>query len=344
MKHALLVVVIVVLSVASCVVAQDKPATEKPSWVDNININGYFQSRYVHQDWAVDGFTFRQMYINLFATPNDRTKGLVQWVRFGADPNATSPTDWGDVWVEYKVSDTLTTRIGQSNNHFGLEMPQSSSKRMALERAAVLQGGGARPRGLYFGGLWDRGVWLTYTPQTGKWDPKVTLGVMNGQFRGSDLDSNKNVLVKLHWDRDWGQFGVTRLDGKWTNNLSIPGIPDITDRSAVVGYARWAPQDCRWAAQGEYVDGQLLGNDIDGWYAQAEYRARPGGTAFVKYDTYDPMKGTPNSDWDAWHIGYTQWLDNNNELTLQYMSGKNRADTSDPSRDELAFQWQLGFR
>ena len=317
---------------------------DKADWEDNLKVNGYFQMRARASDFATDDFFFKQMYINLWFTPNDRTKAMIQWTRVGGDAHATANADFGDVWVEHKVTDTLTARMGQSNNNFGLEMNQSSSQRLPLERAAFLQGNGGTAtgatgayKGLYFGGLWDRGLWLTYTPQTTKWDPKVTLGIMNGQFRAGDTNGNKTVLLKAHWNHDWGQFGATWLDGKVTSSPT-------TDRNAILGYVRWAPADCKWAAQAEYVDGELLGADIDGWYGQVEYAPVPEGTAFARYEQYDPMTATPGNEWDAWHLGYAQWIDPYNELTIEYTDGTNEGDLTQCSREEIALQWQLGFR
>lgn len=321
------------------------PATEeKPSWEDKVKIGGYFQTRYAHRDYGRDDFFIKQMYINLDVKPNDRTKARVQWARVGPDPIASSNTDWGDIWAQYAWSDEWSTRVGQSNNFLGLEMNQSSSKRGPLERAAVLQGGGAAPRGLQFGGLYDRGIWVIHTPaeDAGKWHPDAVIGVENGQFRARDKNNAKNIVVRLNWDRDWGQFGTTWLDGTWTNDTGLVGVPAVSRRDAIMGHVRVDPANCDWAFQGEYVDGNLLGNDIEGWYAQLEYDPSADGTAFVKYDKYNPAVGVVNNHWDCWHVGYAHWLDSNNELTVQWTNGTNRM-MAPSSRDEVALQWQLGF-
>lgn len=320
------------------------PGEKKPGWEDKVKINGYFQSRYIHRDWGQDEFLLRRMYINLIVTPNDRTKAVITWARIGPDPMGLTNVDWANVFVDYKIDDQFTVRAGQGPDWFGLETAQGSGSRLALARAAVLEGGQGKPLGMYFAGPWDRGAWLVRNPTSDDWwDPQVIFGVMNGQFRATDKNSNKTLSVDLKWKPSWGEFGASWLDGWWTNDVGLPGVTGTTRRSAVLGYARWDPDWCRFAVQGEYLDGKLLGNNVDGWYTQLEYDPAPDGTAFVKYEQYDPAHGVPANQYDAWHVGYAHWLDGNNELTLQYTSGENRQVAGSTSRDELALQWQLGF-
>ena len=167
--------------------------------------------------------------------------------------------------------------------------------------------------------------------------------MMNGQFRATDKDNNKTISVDLKWRPEWGEFGASWLNGRWVNDLGMPTVAGSTQRNALLGYVRWDPDWCKLAVQGEYVDGNLLGNDIDGWYTQLEYDPSPDGTADVKYEKYDPAHGIPNNHYDAWHVGYAHSLDPNNELTLQYTSGENRQAAGMTSRDEVAVQWQFGF-
>ncbi len=345
----LFLVVTVLLAVALPAMAQGDS-----SWADRISINGYFHMRYEAMDWAnaQDQFVLRRMYINLMIDANERTKAVITWTRIGPDPALTSSTDWANIFVDYMINDQWTARIGQAPDSFGLETMQGSSQRIALERAAVLEGGyGARPLGLYFAGPWDRGVWLTRAPSGN--EPTAIFGVCNGQFRAGDMNTSKTVSVDLKWARPWGEFGASWMEGEWTNDdyllrpLGGQAVGTTQDRSAVLGYVRWAPPDNDWAFQGEYVDGELFGNDIDGWYAQVERSGlTEGGTAFVKVEEYDPntAAASPNDAYKAVHVGYSQWLDQNNELTLQYTDGKLQGAPGDQSRDQIAAQWQFGFR
>ncbi len=330
----LFLVVTVLLAVALPALAQGDA-----SWADRISINGYFQTRYEAMDAGEDGFTLPRMYINLMIDANERTKGVVTWTRLGGsdDSSAQYDTDWANIFVDYAINDQWTARIGQAGCWFGLECWQGSSQRMALERARVV---GADGQGVYFAGPWDRGVWFVRKPADS--EPTVILGVSNGQFRNTEADTSKNVSIDLKWDRDWGTFGASWLNGKYAASPT-------TDRSALAGYVRWAPPNSEWAFQGEYVDGELFGSDIDGWYAQLERSAlTEGGTAFVKWENYDPntAAASPNDEYKALHVGYSQWLDENNEITVQYTDAKDEGvgTGQDTSCDEIAAQWQFGFR
>ncbi len=166
----------------------------------------------------------------------------------------------------------------------------------------------------------------------------VVLGVCNGQFRGPDATHNKNVSVDLKWNPDWGQFGISWLDGKLTNP------PTTRDRSALLGYVRWSPPDSALGFQAEYMQGELLGRDIDGWYGQVSYTGlTEGGTAFVKYEEYDPDTAAP-FEYDAVHVGYAQHLDANNKVTVQYTNGQHKAPIPDESANQIAAQWQMAFK
>jgi hypothetical protein len=321
------------------------PPEAKPGWEDKVKINGYVQQRYIYRDWGEDEFWFRRMYINLIVTPNDRTTAVVTWARIGPDPQGLTNTDWANVFVDYKINDSLTARVGQGPDWFGLETAQSSGSRLAMERAAVLEGGQGKPLGLYFAGPWDRGVWLVRNATSDEWwEPQAIFGVINGQFRATEKDNNKTISLDLKWKPEWGEFGASWLNGWWTNDLGLPFAAGTTQRSALLGYVRWDPDWCKFAVQGEYVDGKLLGSDIDGWYAQLEYDPVPDGTAFVKYEKFDPAHGVPANHYDAWHFGYAHSLDKSNKLTVQYSAGDNRqAAPGTTSRDELAVQWQFGF-
>lgn len=314
--------VVILLSVASAVLAD--------GWEDVIKVNGYFQNRYVHYSEADDQFTLRRMYINLIATPNDRTMAVVTWARIGPSPY---DANWANVFGQYKLSDTTTIRFGQAPNWFGLETQQSSSQRMALERAAVLEGGGAAPPGLYWQGPWDRGAWLIHTPQDMSRAPQVILGVMNGQFREPEADGNKTVSVDLKMKPAWGQYGVSWLNGKWTDGGGVS-----TDRRAWLGYLRY-DQPANWAFQGAYVHGSLLGSDTMGWYGQVEYGLSPVGTLFAKFEEYDPDDSSAGNTYSAWHFGYAHQVDANNELTCQWTD----AESGGSGFNEAGVQWQYAI-
>jgi len=279
--------------------------------------------------------------------------GVISWTRIGPDPLTTAlgsqtNTDWAMAFVDYKCNQTWTTRVGQAPDWFGLETAQGSSKRMSLERAAVLEGGPtlATPMGLYFAGPWDEGVWLIRNPQKAG-EPQAILGYFSGNFRARDTDTSKDVSLDLKWKKPWGEYGLSWLDGKFATAGAL--VP-LNDRNAKLAYVRWDPQSSAFALQAEYVDGKLFGNSINGAYAQLEYKMTPQGTAFVKAEEYDPNDANASDSYRALHVGYQHRLDANNALTLQYTVGYNQAGqvAAPPLRpgpgrdDQLGLQWQLG--
>ena len=337
-RYTLLFVLLAVVAVACPALAQPQPA--------KVKILGYFQNRYQQRSWTMDEFILRCMYITLLADVNERTKANVTWARIG--PTSTD-ANWAMAYVDYKVTPEWTARFGQAPTWFGLETAQGSSQRLALERAAVLEGGnaaGGLPSGLFAFGPWDRGVWAIRSPK--KAEPQVIVGILNGQFRNVEADNAKNISVDVKFTKPWGLFGASWLKGKWTNDIGLPAPPagTATDRNATLGYVRWAPKGQPVAVQTEYATGSLLGNDIKGWYIQLEHPlAQPGTVAFLKYENYDPNTGVTGNSYTGLHVGYVKNLDSANKLTLQYDNGKNNgvAAPGDKSRNGIGFQWQCAF-
>ena len=332
-----------------------KPAPGKKPWTENIRFTGYSHFRYIWRDNAGSSrsgseFYWRRMYINLIGKLNPRTTAVVTWARIGEGQEFSAETDadWAVAMVDYRISPDLTFRFGQAPDWFGLETAQSSADRVALDRAAVLEGGRRRPYGMYFQGPWDRGAWIYTRPAHG-WCPQAIAGIFNGQFRNRDADNGKVITIDLKWVRPQWQFGASWLDGKFVGPSYATGVPVgsavSTGRRAWLGYARWQPSPA-WAVQGEYLKGQLLGNDIDGWYAQLEQHhtlaGRPG-TGFVKFEGYDsgqlPHAGATDDQLNVLHVGYAYQLDANNELTAQWSD----VDWGGDDLDETSVQWQFAF-
>ncbi len=330
-KLGLCLMVTVLLAMALPVAVQ-----ADSSWADRISLNGFFQTRYEVRDFGNSEFVLRRLYVTAVVKANERTTGVITWARIGPDVQGQSNVDWANIFVDYAVNDQWTARLGQAGTWLGLECWEGSSVRLALERAAFLAGVyGNSPRGLYYAGPWDEGIWLRRNPSGS--EPMVILGVSNGQFRDADSTHNKNVSVDLKWQQDWGLFGVSWLDGKLTNP------PTTTDRSALLGYVRWNPPDNPLGFQAEYMQGKLLGSDIDGWYQVSYSGLTEGGTAFVKYEEYDPNTGSTGNEYDALHVGYAQHLDDNNKVTVQYTNGENKGGCA-KTADQIGFQWQMAFK
>ncbi len=328
------------------------------NWADRISIDGYLQMRYEDRDMGRssgsrpadngrdgehDGFYLPRLHVSLRADVNERTKAVMTWSRLGDTSSRPQwTTDWTDIYLDYAASDKWTVRIGQAPNWFGLEGAQDSSQRVSLERAAFLTripelGGPDWKNGVYHAGRWDRGVWfIRNRKSTG--GPQAILGLTNGSYRDVENNSNKALSVDLKWERPWGQYGVSWLDSKTSFS------PD-RDRSALLGYVRLARPDQRWAAQAEYMDGKLHGDDVAGWYGQLEYRLTKNPTwAFVKLEEFNPEG---DAKYEALHLGLTKQLDENNELTLQWTDAdcdyRRRGSDKTRNKDLIGLQWQMIF-
>jgi len=338
--------------------APTPPAAPPKSWAETIRIRGYFQARYVgfpEPDPALippavsplrDTFDLRRMYIFLMANPTDRMSTMVTWARIGS---GTTDANWAEAFVDYTLDKEKAwkLRVGQAPTWMGIENAQSSSVRLPLEYSAFLAGSyNNQPRGVFFQGPWDRGAWLVYTPPdcTG-WTPQAVASLTNGQYRGAERNSNKNVALDLKWRPTWGEVDLSWMDGQWSDDTVATTDPKYlkTDpRRYVLGAVRYDPAG-PLAVQGEAAKGAMFGDDFDGFYGQLEY-AVPNtmATLFTKYEYYDPPDTAPGVGCDtyhAWHLGYAQWLDKNNRLTLQYTNGQ----LGSRNRDEVGFQWQAGI-
>ncbi len=308
-------------------------ASEGEAWYDKITVNGFAQARYEARDasGSVDDFHLPRFYMNFIADVTDRANVVITYGRVG--PGNPS-VDICNAFVDWQISDEWTARVGQVPTNFGYDVWESSSKRLPFERWAAGAGLPGLP-GIYFAGPWDRGIYLMRTPSGN--EPKVIVGVVNGNFRNPDDNNNKTVSADLRWKRDWGEFGISWMDGKYGNTPQ--------DREAINLYIHTEPAP--WGFQAEYLDGSM-GPDIDGWYLQVAHNVNKA-TPFVRYEVYDPDKDV-GGDFSGLHIGCAYQLDSHNELTVEYLD----AEMTYPSKPafsgpcggdygQIGIQWQYAF-
>jgi hypothetical protein len=329
-------------------------AAAKPaSWAEKIAISGYFQNRYEHFSSDVgsgaateDRFGMRRLYVNMLIKTSGRASGVLT---FGSDgPNIkTTNTAWNNIFCDYKVTDRDTLRFGQGPTNFGLEAWQSSGQRLPFERSAISEGGTrGKPPGFYFLGWNDRGVWWIHNPKDQTRLPQAVFSVVNGSFLNDPVNNNRAIAVDLKWRPKWGMYGVS-----WLNStFSQPAAPSAWHplvptgpfaRNAWDAFVRYAVPN-QWALQVEGIGGLMAGHTVRGGYAQFEkvFPSAPG-TAFAKYERYDPNTddGSSADIYSAWILGYAHQLDANNRLTLQGTWGK----VGGKSPQESGLQWQYGF-
>lgn len=330
-KLAIPLVVIFVLSLAAMACAQD-------SWADSLSINGYFQARYEGNDAVEDEFHVRRMFTNMVGDLSEDSTAVLTFARFdNYQPPFEDDIIIYNMFVDYQLNEQWSTRFGLVPTTFGYEAWQTSQHRIALERARILQGDPGVPTkcGFYFGGASDRGLWVKRSGENA--EPDAYFHVANGQFRKSDANSNKNIGVDLKWQRDWGQFGVSWLDGKYTDSSGNEAA-----REALDGYVLF-DAGCV-DIQAEYADGELLGDDRDGWYAQVSKQMDDKDlTPYLKYEEFNSTtaSGNCNADYSAIRLGAAYQVDEANELTLEIYDSEDTA--SDKEIGGFGLSWQASY-
>jgi hypothetical protein len=329
-----------------------EPAERKPQWYDKVKLTGYWQARYEDRKNAVgnfppgtwpptpteatDEFLIRRMYFGAIATPNDRTTAvlLFRHLSFAAG------VDIEAMYVDYKLADQWNVEFGRVYNKFGWDAWESSSKRLPFDRFAGLEGyrnGGVR--GLYFQGPSDHGLYLTHKPGASSsiWEPTVHVGVLNGNFLGAENNTGETYEVDLRWnDRKGWQWGTGFLSGDFTENVGTPAVATTTDRRMFGLYLHRDPKP--WGVQAEWIDGELFGYDVRGWYGQFAYAVKDA-TPYCRYERYEPTEGVPGDTWEAVRLGCAWQLDKNNEVTFEYMWG----ERGDVDTGQWGVQWQTGL-
>lgn len=335
-------------------------AAPKPSWADKIMLTGYAHLRYEARDKAVgrfpngpyvgwptavttpnDEFLIRRMYLNLIANPNPNTKIVVALRRLGGSPQTI---DVEGAFVEYAINDLYSVEFGRVYNKFGWDTWESSSKRLVFDRFAAGEGyGNGGVRGLYCNGPTDMGIYLSRKPGS-EWEPRAYLGLVNGNFIDPETNANKAYSVDLKWDRGAYHWGASWIDGTFNETYTNPAPPPASstgtfDRTMFGLYLRKDPAP--WGVQAEWVDGKLFGYDVNGWYGQASYLVGGKGTAYCRYEEYEPTDDAtvPGDLFHAWRIGYALQLDKNNEFTLEWMP----ASRAGNDVGQFGAQWQASW-
>ncbi len=353
----------VCMVLAAMLLAIGAATAQDGSWADRVSLSGYFQTRYVDTDQSnlYDTFDLTRLYVTIKGDVDDHTTGIITFARVGpdvmplsgggeggavavADPTHGYNIDLYNCFLDYRVGDSYAVQAGQVPTWFGLEGWEGSSVRLPFERAKIIQAG----PGFFFKGAPDRGVWIRRNPQND--EPLVVLGISNGQFRNNDLDDDKNIDVHVKFDRDWGQFGASWLDG----TLVTDG--NASDRNALGAYVRMFPQPLGF--QVEWADGELLGADRDGFYLQGMYACQDArNTVFARYEEYNAdVDASNNASYDGYTIGVAHKVYDSGQITVQYTNGDWDLNGAVPgvgaeaqlgggwSENLLGIQWQYAFR
>jgi len=326
--------------------ALEKPAPAAKKWYDKAMISGYFQARFHTRNWDSqpserDEFELRRLYINLISPFDKKTTGVVTWAGVGPTFREGASGTYENIFVDYKPQQNWNIRVGQAPNCFGLDAAESSSVRMPPERALVTEGIPGVAGGLYAFGPSDRGVWVSWdgrpSSNNKKTGLRATASVHNGQFQDTDKNNDKNVSVDVDYFTDWGRFGAGWLDGEYTRTVN--DAPVTQPRRAVGVNFRVDPNTLveKMGFQGEYIDGEWLGAETDGWYVQGSYHFdNHPGTAYLRFEQFDPNTAVANNDFEILHLGYIYNVTPVDKITVEYGYG----EQGDADLDDLIVQYQ----
>ena len=327
--------------------------TPKKSWSDTMSLHGYTQFRY-NQPISGDranltspadkfisdnqNFGVRRARLVFSGDISDHTYVYVQ-TEMNAGPDAGDSQggkfQLRDAYTDISFDDRKEYRIraGISKVPYGFDLVQSSSNRLAMDRADAVNiaSRDERDMGLMF--YWapahirDRFRDLVRSGLKGSGDFGVLgLGVYNGQgLNRSELNDNLHTAARLTYPFkfDSGQFfeaGISALTGKYvpkSSQISVGGhnvTPTFDNRGLrderVGLHAVLYPQP--FGLQGEWNWGnspqlsadrkEIKSASLNGGYVQAMYKLNNtlgGWIPYIKWQRYDGSEkfstNTPNS-------------------------------------------------
>jgi hypothetical protein len=255
---------------------------------------------------------------------------------------------YGDVYLTTDRVHRL--RVGQSKVPYGWENLQSSSSRLALDRADALNSAVRDER--------DLGVFYYYTPEhvQARFDAinklglkhsgnygMLGLGLYNGQGANrGDRNDDQHVVVRMDypWELPNGQFfeaGIQAYSGKYVPSTAAYRATDDVSRTPTIadefllGYddervgvsAIWYPQpfglqaEWNWGTGPalDFASNSIVEKHLAGGYVQAMYK-------------FDNQFGT--------FLPFVKW---------QYFEGANKAENNAPLNDvndlEIGVEWQI---
>ena len=292
---------------ATPLVAAPKP----PGWYDRLSIRGYTQVRYnqvavsnenfvnAQGDKSIggkNGFFIRRARLILSGDVHERLSVYLQpdfASAIGDQLNVTILRDWyADVFLT--DDKTLRVRVGQSKVPFGFENMQSSSNRLALDRADGLNSAVKDER--------DIGAFLYWSPTEARKRFKhlvdsglkgsgdygvLALGVFNGQTNNA-LERNRtpHTVARATWPFLFGDQFVELSAGGYAGEFVVKRDKGVGGQYAVTDARAHAtlvvyPQPLGFQAEYNVGVGPQLSSDgkvinerlLSGGYAQVMWRA-----------------------------------------------------------------------
>lgn len=273
-------------------------------------ISGYLQVRF-SDDHAKSNSTFsiRRARLSTSGQLSPKASYKIQLQIEGDNGKSVAIRD---AYIDLVTGLYSRLRSGQAVIPVGYELTESDPDRIELERSFAMD--------RLFPDQRDIGIQWRYQQATTA--PAYEVALVNGSgVNTTDTNDRKDIIGSVHIPFTWGNASLALYSGKAGTNADGAAKDRLTAGVDVNG----KPTGLRV----EYVVGKDHGADVEGWYARLSQRMTRTGTAYVKYDTYDENTDRSSDLFRRWTVGWSEQLDSNIRLTLQWEARRIGSDFSD---------------
>ncbi|MDX1584901.1 MAG: porin, partial [Thermoanaerobaculia bacterium] len=254
---------ILILLITLPAAAQDAdPLEELREQLEKLKISGYIQAEYIEDERSIDETGGNR---DEFRVRRGRIKFTYQAhpnARFVLQPDfSSSGVSLKDAYLELNETSTgwgHTLTAGQFKVPFGQEIGLSSSRREVPERSRIIRQlfPGERDRGAQLSGELPAG-WFNYS-----------VGVFNGSGidERRDIDSEKDLIGRIGFALGQLAFGFSGYAGEELVETSSAPAGEWFDKERQGVDIEWKTPVDGLSLRAEYIEGEELGADVDGWY------------------------------------------------------------------------------
>lgn len=291
---------------------ESDPVDELKKQLGRLKITGYLQAEYIEDDRSTDVVGGNR---DEFRVRRGRVKFTYQAhpsARFVIQPDfSSSGVSLKDAYIELYESTTgwnHTLTAGQFALPFGQEITLSSSRREVPERSRVIR--------TLFPGERDRGATVSGTVPAGWFN--YTVGLVNGSGvdERRDTDSEKDLIGRLGFELGQFIFGISGYVGEELVATSSQPAGVWFDKERQGVDLEWATPVEGLRVRAEYVEGEELGAEVNGWYVYLIQDFLDRHRIAVRVDEYDPGRLRPSVQTVVG--AYTYDLTRNTILMLAY--------------------------
>lgn len=349
--------------------------SQKP-WYEKFSLKGYTQFRYnrlletnpdlkcdqCDKSWGNNGsFFLRRARLVLSGDVSDRMFVYIQ-------PDMASDASTGnqhflqlrDLYFDIALDPDkeFRVRVGQSKSPFGWENLQSSSNRLALDRADGLNSAVPNERDLGVIFFWapsdirKRFKHLVDSGLKGTGDYGViAVGAHNGQSANkTEANSNRHMVARVSYPflvgtKQFLETSIQAYSGRYTlleKTAGVGGGDTFDDRRVATSFIVY-PQPIGFQAEYNIGKGPRYNSttnsidtaDLRGGYVQTMYMLKSGNSVITPFTRYHMYQGGKKHELDArvyevrdLEIGAEWQVTTNLELTADYTISKRRFEDS----------------